>query len=107
MQTKYGAVPQEWQVGERWTEQESLRLTKAVDNIASQETDKKSPDDKAYAQLVEFYRHHDPSKIPEVPSLLNDYPREDLIASLMSKYGTLPEGWESSSRNAFFTLRLT
>jgi hypothetical protein len=44
-------------------------------------------------QLTAFYQKHEPSKVSAVDTLLTQYKYEDVVASLMKKYGTLPEGW--------------
>ena len=56
---------------------------------------KPKPDDSGNreGQLAAFYEKHEPSKIPEVVTLLANYPYEDIKASLLAKYGALPEGW--------------
>ena len=47
-------------------------------------------------QLTAFYQKHEPSKVSAVHTLLTQYKYEDVVASLMKKYGTLPEGWGAS-----------
>lgn len=44
-------------------------------------------------QLEKFYHTHEPSKIPEVDTLLTDYKFEDVVVSLLAKYGSLPPEW--------------
>jgi hypothetical protein len=47
-----------------------------------------------HAQLNEFYATRDTSKIPQVEKLLSDYPFDQIVQSLLQKYGELPAGWE-------------
>ena len=46
------------------------------------------------AQLIEFYRTYEPSKLPEVDWLLVNYPLKDTVHSLWTKYGRIPTGWD-------------
>jgi hypothetical protein len=47
-------------------------------------------------QLTAFYLTHEPSKVPEVHNLLTSYRYDDVVASLMKKYGKVPEEWSAS-----------
>ena len=47
------------------------------------------------AALRAFYESRDPSKLPNVDTLLSGYRLEDIKQSLLVKYGELPEGWEA------------
>ena len=46
------------------------------------------------AQLIDFYRTYEPSKLPEVDWLLVNYPLKDTVHSLWTKYGRIPAGWD-------------
>eukprot|EP00937_MAST-01D_sp_MAST-1D-sp2_P007347 g7347.t1 len=41
-------------------------------------------------RLAAFYRQHDPSKVQDAKVILAQYPREELLAALQSKYGAVP-----------------
>jgi hypothetical protein len=53
-----------------------------------------APTEELHAQLIEFYKTHDTSKIPDVGKLLTDYAFEVVVSSLQQKYGVLPNGWD-------------
>ena len=44
-------------------------------------------------QLAAFYTAREPSMVPRVDVLLDDYRFLDVVVSLYKKYGELPEGW--------------
>jgi hypothetical protein len=46
------------------------------------------------AQLTAFYSAREPSKLENVPLLLEKFTPAQIAASLWRKYGALPEGWE-------------
>jgi hypothetical protein len=41
--------------------------------------------------LVEFYKVHEPSKVKNVVRLLGHYEWEDIMSSMVTKYGESPE----------------
>jgi hypothetical protein len=43
--------------------------------------------------LTEFYRVHNPDKLSSVSDLLDNYPFEQVVRSLLKVYSTLPAGW--------------
>eukprot|EP00937_MAST-01D_sp_MAST-1D-sp2_P000814 g814.t1 len=52
--------------------------------------------EKRKTALTKFYEHHDPSKICDVDTLLSGkYEFVEVVKSLHTKYGSLPEGWDA------------
>ena len=51
--------------------------------------------------LTEFYKKHDPSKIPEIDNLLQNYAIKDVATSLKKKYKEVPRGWEKEIKGWF------
>jgi hypothetical protein len=45
-------------------------------------------------QLENFYQVHEPSKVGMAETLLTAYSLEDVLDSLLDKYGALPHGWD-------------
>ena len=69
---------------------------------AADEEEKVASDDgeqlaRRRAALRAFYESRDPSKLSNVDALLSDYRLEDIEASLLEKYGELPEGWAAAA----------
>ena len=46
------------------------------------------------AQLAAFYSAREPSKLGNVPLLLEKFTPAQIAASVWRKFGALPEGWE-------------
>ena len=65
-------------------EAQDLREEKAV-NAAQLRSRKRS--------LAAFYREHNPEKVASVGELLDNYPFEQVVRSLLKVYNRLPEGW--------------
>jgi hypothetical protein len=50
------------------------------------------------AQLLDFYRAHNPSMLIQVDALLTKHRFSEVTASLLAQYGAVPEGWQEQSR---------
>jgi hypothetical protein len=52
-------------------------------------------------QFINFYMQHDPTRAPDIAAhvdfLLENYRFEDIVESLLQKYGTVPQGWSQTS----------
>jgi hypothetical protein len=48
-------------------------------------------------ELADFYRRHDPSKVDKVDRLFQKFSFDDIRASVMRKYGSLPRGWSNDT----------
>jgi hypothetical protein len=48
-------------------------------------------------ELADFYRRHDPTKVEKVDRLFEKFSFDDIRASVMRKYGSLPKGWSNDT----------
>ena len=69
---KYGKVPAAWDI--------TPSTTAPAAPAADQRT----------AQLIDFYKKYEPSKVSQVPKLLSSYKFEDIRESLRAKYKAVP-----------------
>ena len=56
--------------------------------------DEVSVNERRRKQLIQFYEQHNPAKLAQIDDLLANYKFADILASLRTAYGTVPDGWE-------------
>jgi uncharacterized protein YbdZ (MbtH family) len=89
LKKKYGTVPAGWDPSVPAVPPPSKAPAPAPAPVLSELEQRKQ-------QLTAFYQKYEPSKVSAVGTLLTQYKFEDVKASLLKKYNTLPEGWDGS-----------